>query len=99
MSGIRLLVTYHQRLASSDVVNNVCHVNNSCCKFHETVDSSREETEGSGLDANHLKDLRGKIVETVGSGEFVEQEEHGREEESTTVARNSGNLLEDNPVV
>lgn len=67
--------TNDERESSTYAIDEVSDVVDGCDELDETVDAGGEQTLAVS-DSDHLEDPRGEVVQGVGSGQLVEEEEH-----------------------
>lgn len=84
---------------SAYAINNDGDVDDSSGQLDNSIYTSGEQRTGALGYANHGEDLRSEIVERVGTGQFVEEEQHNGEEEPATVASVRSDILHDNEIV
>lgn len=67
--------TYHQRQPTTDTINNDCHVDQASGKLDDSINTSRHKRHGALLNTEHGEDLGSKVVDGIGTGELVEDEQ------------------------
>lgn len=91
--------TDKQRETTADAVHDAGDVDDGGHQLDDAVDTNGEQGAGAGGDTDHGEDLGREVVEGVGAGELLEEEEQDGEHEAAAVARAAGERLEDGDVV